>query len=278
MSKSRRQFLTQTTLGLLGAAVASRANAQKPGEPPAGAPPAFNTSPPVGPEVSSATFVEAEKLVNVQMTAPERTMAAESWRTSMAPLYERRIGPRKISLEPTVAPYSRWESALPGEKVGPEHDQFIRSQTDPGPLPSREEDIAFASLTQLSRWVEKRQISSERLTHIYLDRLKQFNPKLRCVITLTREHALMQARKADQEIAAGKYRGALHGIPWGSKDLLDTAGIPTTYGAEPFRNRVPTTDSVVVKRLNDAGAVLVAKLSMGALALNDIWFGGQTMN
>jgi len=90
--------------------------------------------------------------------------------------------------------------------------------------------------------------------------------------------ALEQARKADQEIAAGKYRGPLHGIPWGAKDLLDTAGIPTTYGAEPFRDRLPTKDAVVVQRLNDAGAVLVAKLSLGALALNDIWFGGQTMN
>jgi Asp-tRNA(Asn)/Glu-tRNA(Gln) amidotransferase A subunit family amidase len=205
-------------------------------------------------------------------------MAADSWRTSMAPLYERRIGPRKINLEPSVAPWSRWDSALPGEKVGPARDQFLRSQTDAGPLPSRDEDIAFAPLTQLARWVEKRQLSSERLTHIYLDRLERFNPKLRCVITLTRESALAQAKKADQEIAAGKYRGPLHGIPWGGKDLLDTAGIPTTYGAEPFRNRVPTADSAVVKRLNDAGAVLVAKLSLGALALNDIWFGGQTMN
>ena len=98
------------------------------------------------------------------------------------------------------------------------------------------------------------------------------------MITLTREHALTQAKQADAEIAAGKYRGPLHGIPWGGKDLLDTAGIPTTYGAEPFRDRVPTVDAAVVKRLNDAGAVLVAKLSMGALALNDIWFGGQTMN
>ena len=278
MSKSRRQFLTEASLSLLGAAVATRGNAQKPSEPPAGAPPAFNTSPPVGPEVSSTTFVEAEKLVNVQLTPAERTMAADSWRTSMAPLYERRIGPRKINLEPSVAPWSRWDSALPGEKAGPSRDQFIRSQTDAGPLPAREDDIAFAPLAQLSRWVEKRQISSERLTHIYLDRLERFNPKLRCVITLTRESALAQAKKADQEIAAGKYRGPLHGIPWGAKDLLDTAGIPTTYGAEPFRDRVPTTDSVVVKRLNDAGAVLVAKLSMGALALNDIWFGGQTMN
>jgi Asp-tRNA(Asn)/Glu-tRNA(Gln) amidotransferase A subunit family amidase len=116
------------------------------------------------------------------------------------------------------------------------------------------------------------------LTQIYLRRLEQFNTKLRCVITLTRELALTQAKKADQEIAAGKYRGPLHGIPWGAKDLLDTAGIPTTYGAEPYRNRIPKQDAAVVKRLHDAGAVLVAKLSLGALALNDIWFGGQTVN
>jgi Asp-tRNA(Asn)/Glu-tRNA(Gln) amidotransferase A subunit family amidase len=111
-----------------------------------------------------------------------------------------------------------------------------------------------------------------------LDRLQRFDPKLRCVITLTRDLALAQAQQADREIAAGRYRGPLHGIPWGAKDLLDTAGIPTTYGAEPYRGRVPAQDAVVVKRLHDAGAVLVAKLSLGALALNDIWFGGQTMN
>ncbi len=111
-----------------------------------------------------------------------------------------------------------------------------------------------------------------------MTRLEQYNPKLRCVITLTREHALQQAKHADAEIAAGHYRGPLHGIPWGGKDLLDTAGIPTTYGAEPYRNRIPNDDAAVVKRLNAAGAVLVAKLSLGALALNDIWFGGQTMN
>jgi len=163
-------------------------------------------------------------------------------------------------------------------KARPERDRFIRSKADPGRLPSKDEDIAFASVTQLSRWIEQRKISSERLMHLYLDRLEQFNPKLRCVITLTRELALEQAKKADEEIAAGRYRGPLHGIPWGGKDLLDTAGIPTTYGAETFRNRVPTKDAAVVKRLHDAGAVLVAKLNLGALALNDIWFGGQTMN
>ena len=131
---------------------------------------------------------------------------------------------------------------------------------------------------QLSRWIETRQLTSERLTRIYLDRLQRFDPKLHCVITLTSDLALSQAQQADREIAAGHYRGPLHGIPWGAKDLLDTAGIATTYGAEPYRNRVPAQDAVVVKRLHDAGAVLVAKLSLGALALNDIWFGGQTMN
>ena len=145
-------------------------------------------------------------------------------------------------------------------------------------MPADDEDIAFASVVQLSRWIEQRKLTSERLTQIYLARLQQFDPKLHCVITLTRDLALAQAKQADAEIAAGKYRGPLHGIPWGAKDLLDTAGIPTTYGAEPFRNRVPTDDAAVVRRLHAAGAVLVAKLSLGALALNDIWFGGQTMN
>src|ERR1019366_1063893 len=149
---------------------------------------------------------------------------------------------------------------------------------DPGPLPSSDGEIAFAPVTRLSRWIQQRKLTSERLTRLYLARLEQFNPKLRCVITLTRELALAQASNADREIAAGKYRGPLHGIPWGAKDLLDTAGIPTTYGAEPYRNRIPTVDAAVTKRLNDAGAVLVAKLSLGALALNDIWCGGQTMN
>ena len=163
-------------------------------------------------------------------------------------------------------------------KAAAERDRFIRSKKDPGGLPPKEEDIAFAPITQLSQWIEQRKLSSERLTHLYLGRLEKFDPKLRCVITLTRDLALKQAKKADEEIAAGKYRGPLHGIPWGAKDLLDTDGIPTTYGAEPFRNRVPTKNAVIVERLQDAGAVLVAKLSLGALALNDVWFGGQTMN
>ena len=285
MSKSRRQFLTQTSLGLLAAATVSRSYAQQGVDLPPGAPPAFGVGPAVGPEVSPSTFAEAEKLVQIQLSASERAMAAGSWRKTMAALYERRTGPRKVALESTLAPASRWNPVLPGlpaqsgeTKTGPGRDQFVRSQGDPGPLPANDEDIAFASVTQLSRWIEQRKLSSDRLTRIYLKRLEQFDPKLHCVITLTRELALAQAKKADEEIAAGYYRGPLHGIPWGGKDLLDTAGIRTTYGAEPFRNRVPDKDAVVVKRLHEAGAVLVAKLSLGALALNDIWFGGQTMN
>jgi Asp-tRNA(Asn)/Glu-tRNA(Gln) amidotransferase A subunit family amidase len=191
---------------------------------------------------------------------------------------ERRAGPRTLPLESTLAPASRWEPALPGLPAGPTQDRFVGSAADAGPLPRREEDIAFAPVTALSRWIESRALTSERLTRIYLERLQRFDRSLRCVITLTGELALEQARRADSEIAAGNYRGALHGIPWGAKDLLDTKGIPTTYGAEPFRNRVPDADAVVVERLDRAGAVLVAKLSMGALALNDVWFGGQTMN
>jgi Asp-tRNA(Asn)/Glu-tRNA(Gln) amidotransferase A subunit family amidase len=278
MSKSRRRFLANTSLGLLGAAAASRMEAQKPAELPPGAPPAFGAAPPVGPEVSPSTFAEAAKLVQVELNGNERDMAADSWRRLMAPLYERRTGPRKVGLEPAAVPWSRWDPVLPGQKAGPERDRFIRNQTDPGPLPRGDADIAFAPLTQLSRWIEQRKLSSERLTRIYLTRLERFDSKLRCTITLTRELALAQAKKADEEITAGRYRGPLHGIPWGAKDLLDTAGIPTTYGAEPFRNRIPSEDAAVVKRLHNAGAVLVAKLSLGALALNDIWFGGQTMN
>ncbi|MCU1302693.1 MAG: Amidase [Candidatus Sulfotelmatobacter sp.] len=277
MSKSRRQFLAATSLSLLGAAAASLSKAQVSTNLPPGSPSAFGTGPEVGPEVTVSTFAEAEKLVQFPLNDRERTMAATSWRKTMAGLYERRTGPRKLALEPMLAPASRWDPVLPGQKTVPQRDRFIRSNADPGPLP-KDEDIAFAPITQLSRWIETRKLTSQRLTNIYLARLQRFNPKLRCVITLTPELALAQAKQADEEIAAGKYRGPLHGIPWGTKDLLDTAGIPTTYGAEPFRNRVPAADGAVVHRLHDAGAVLVAKLSLGALALNDIWFGGQTMN
>ncbi len=279
MSTSRREFVALGSMGLLGSALTG--NSQTPGQQNAtpGAPPAFGTAPAVGPEVTVGTFKEAEKLMQVEMKEADLAEAAENWRVQMAPLYERRVGPHTLALESTLPPATTWNPSLPGIPTGmPAADRFERSTDRYLPLPASDEAIAYAPVTQLSRRIEARQLTSERLTQIYLNRIDRFDPKLRCVITLLRDHALEQARKADAEIAAGHYRGPLHGIPWGAKDLLDTAGIPTTYGAEPYRDRVPVEDSAVVKRLSAAGAVLIAKLSMGALALNDIWFGGQTMN
>jgi Asp-tRNA(Asn)/Glu-tRNA(Gln) amidotransferase A subunit family amidase len=241
-------------------------------------PPAFGTGPKVGPEVSPGTFAEAEKLVQIELNRWERELAASSWRDNMASLYSRRTGPRKIALESELSPARLWDPLIPGASAGPSRQRFIRTHAASGPLPATDEEIAFAPIAQQSRWIQQRKLRSERLTNIYLQRIERLDSRLRCVITVTRELALRQARQADAEIAAGKYRGPLHGIPWGAKDLLDTKGIATTYGAEPYRNRIPNEDSAVVKRLHTAGAVLIAKLSMGALALNDVWFGGQTMN
>ena len=275
--KTRRKFVQEASLMVLGAAGIG-AGAQVPAAATPGAPPAFGTSPAVGPEVSSATFAEAEKLVQFPLTPKDRAEAAGNWRQSMAALYERRVGPRKVALLDGDAPYSRWDPVVPGAPVGPMHGTVVRSAVDAGELPKTDGDIAFAPVTKLSRWIETKKITSERLTKIYLDRIATFNGTLRCVITATPEVAMRQARKADAEIAAGKYRGPLHGIPWGGKDLLDTAGVRTTWGAEFYEHRVPDKDATVVARLEAAGAVMVAKLSLGALALNDIWFGGQTMN
>ena len=286
---TRRQFLLQAPVGLLGVVAACRGDEQKPGSSSStsatsatattpGAPPAFNTGAAVGPEVSVATFTEAEKLVQVTNSDAAKSMMVGSWRTAMAPLLERRVGPRKILPADNVSPALHWDPWTIAGTTMPAADRFVRSATDPGPLPSSDAEIAFAPVTNLSRWIETKKLTSTRLTNIYLDRIQKYDPKLRCIITLTRDTALAEAKQADAEIAAGKYRGPLHGIPYGVKDLLDTAGIATTWGAEPYRNRVPSADSAVVARLKNAGAVLIAKLSLGALALNDIWFGGQTMN
>jgi Asp-tRNA(Asn)/Glu-tRNA(Gln) amidotransferase A subunit family amidase len=280
---TRRQFFIHAPLALLVAAEAcDRGRAPSPGAQTApstpGAPPTFGTGVGSGPAVSPATFAEAEKLMQVTLTPAERQQASDTWRTSLAQYLERRTGPRKVAIVPTDSPATRWNPVLPGLGAGPARDRFIRSKAAAAPLPSSDDAIAFAPVTHLSRWIESRTLTSERLTNIYLSRIARLDGKLRSVITLTKDHALTRAKAADTEIAAGRYRGPLHGIPYGVKDLLDTKDIATTYGAEPFRNRVPAADSVVVRRLDEAGAVLVAKLSLGALALNDIWFGGQTMN
>src|SRR5437588_10223977 len=279
---TRRQFLITAPIAVLVAATACRketpsANSQSTTST-AGAPPTFGTGAGAGPPVTPETFAEAKKLMQGTITTAERQQAADTWRTSLAQYLERRTGPRKVALAATDAPAALWNPMLPGIAGLPARDQFVRAQPDAAPLPSSDDEIAFAPVTQLSRWIESKQLTSERLTNIYLDRIARLDPKIRSIITLTKDHALARAKAADAEIAAGKYRGPLHGIPYGVKDLLDTKDIATTYGAEPFRNRVPAADSAVVRRLNDAGAVMIAKLSLGALALNDIWFGGQTMN
>jgi Asp-tRNA(Asn)/Glu-tRNA(Gln) amidotransferase A subunit family amidase len=280
---TRREFLARMPVGLLGAWAAAAQGGQASGatqEKAAGAAPAFNTSASAGPEVTDTTFAQAEKLARVTMSTAHREMAASNWSTSMAGLLERRTGPRTIALTEALAPATHWDPRrVQGVPALAAVNPVMRYSAAPElPLPADERVIAYAPLVQLAAWIRTRRLTSERLTRIYLDRLQRFDPVLRCVITLMAEPALAQARRADREIAAGSYRGPLHGIPWGAKDLLDTAGVRTTYGAEPFRDRVPKTNAVVVDRLDAAGAVLVAKLSMGALALNDIWFGGQTMN
>src|SRR5690242_6977086 len=194
---TRRQFLIRAPLGVAGLAAACRrgetqdAKAAFDQKTP-GTPTVFNTAPPVGPEVSPGTFAEAEKLAQVQMTDAERAMAAANWRTSMTALAERRTGPRKIALEDTLAPATVWNPLLPGVAAGPSGDHFAPSRVDPGPLPSKDVDIAFAPVTHLAHWIETRQLTSERLTRLYLDRIRRYDPKLRCIITLTADLALSQ--------------------------------------------------------------------------------------
>ncbi len=278
MAPTRREFLTQAAL-VLGATSAIQAEAAvDAGVISAAAPPAFGTGSATGPVVTASTFAEAAQLQQLTLSAAERGQAAATWRHSMAGYLERRTGPRAVPLEPSLAPATCFTPQPEPRTSMPPRDRFVRSSGPVPPLPADDAAIAFAPVTTLSRWLATKRLTSERLTRIYLERLERFQPTLRCTITVTRDRALREAKQADLELARGHSRGPLHGIPYGVKDLLDTAGITTTWGAEFLRDRVPTEDAVVVTRLAHAGAVLVAKLSLGALALNDVWFGGQTMN
>ncbi len=145
-------------------------------------------------------------------------------------------------------------------------------------VPTRSEELAFYSVSELSTLIRKRKITSEQLTKLYLERIHRYSPMLQCIVTVTESLALAQARRADQEIAAGRYRGPLHGIPYGAKDLLSTKKYPTTWGSVPFRNQVIDENATVIQRLEDAGAVLIAKTAMGELAWGDVWFGGRSKN
>jgi Asp-tRNA(Asn)/Glu-tRNA(Gln) amidotransferase A subunit family amidase len=193
---------------------------------------------------------------NLEMYEKARTVEIPN---NVAPAF--RFDPRPISVQAVRGTRRRPVQVLPAEIL---------------PLPDDLEEVAFWPVTQLAALIHSRQVTSLELTEMYLARLKRIGPKLECVITLTEDLARAQAKRADREIASGSYRGPLHGIPWGAKDLLATKGIATTWGAMPYKDQVPDADATVVSRLEDAGAVLVAKLTMGALAWGDVWFGGRT--
>jgi Asp-tRNA(Asn)/Glu-tRNA(Gln) amidotransferase A subunit family amidase len=184
----------------------------------------------------------------------------------------------KLHIPNSVAPALLFDPVLPGMKFETVRKPLRMSKAPSVAVPNNTEDLAFASVRELAELVRTKKVSSLALTEMYLRRLKKYDPTLKFVVTLTEERALTQAKKADAEIAAGKYHGPLHGLPWGAKDLLATKGYRTTWGAGGFEDQTIDEDATVVKRLDDAGAVLVAKLTLGALALGDVWFGGITRN
>ena len=186
----------------------------------------------------------------------------------------------KLKIPNSVDPALVFNPVLPGMKFETERKPMRMSKAPSvaASTPKNLEDLAFASVRELAELVRTKKVSSVALTEMYLRRLKKYDRTLKFTVTLTEERALAQAKKADAEIAAGKYRGPLHGLPWGAKDLLATKGYRTTWGAGGFENQRIDEDATVVKRLDDAGAVLMAKLTLGALALGDVWFGGVTRN
>jgi Asp-tRNA(Asn)/Glu-tRNA(Gln) amidotransferase A subunit family amidase len=188
---------------------------------------------------------------------------------------------QKLHIPNSIEPALLFDPVLPGMKIETERKPLRMSKAQSSTasaVTGNLEDLAFASVRELAELVRTRKISSVALTEMYLARLKKYDPTLKFVVTLTEERARAQAKKADAEIAAGKYRGPLHGLPWGAKDLLATKGYRTTWGAGGFETQMIEEDATVVKRLDEAGAVLVAKLTLGALALGDVWFGGVTRN
>jgi Asp-tRNA(Asn)/Glu-tRNA(Gln) amidotransferase A subunit family amidase len=268
MDHSRRNFLTSVVAGLVATANSRAGNAQQVN--------ALQAARAASPEraITATTVAEAEKLVGMEFTPEERQMLADSLPDQVRS-FEARMG---YGPPNDVAPAFAFDPRVPGAAYRPQANRVRTGPSGIPNLPDNDADIAFASVIELSHWIRTRQLSSRRLTGIYLQRLKTIGPRLECVVHLTEDLALQQAGKADREIAEGRYHGSLHGIPWGTKDLLATDGIPTTWGAGPYRDQVIAANARCVDLLAEAGAVLVAKLSMGALARGDAWFGGRTRN
>ena len=226
------------------------------------------------PQISKEMLEDAERVAGLEFTDEERELLLRGVNGQLES-YERL---RTVELANSVPPALVFNPLPAGMTVDRTRRPARRSRVRVDRVPSDLEELAFWPVTHLSQLIESRRVSSLDLTEMYLSRLKKYGPKLECVITLTEELALEQARRADDEIAAGHYRGPLHGIPWGAKDLLAVRGYKTTWGAMPYQDQVIDEDATVVKRLAEAGAVLVAKLTLGALAWGDVWYGGRTRN
>jgi len=227
---------------------------------------------PVG--VTEQTFAEAEKLHGLEFTASERSLMLSSVNDQVEAA--KQIRALEIPND-GPAPANMFNPRLPQTEV-PQSATFRRSGETVPSMPGNATDIAYAPVTRLSHWISSRQITSRRLTEIYLERIDRYDGQLHAFATVTSELALVQADVADKEIASGNYKGPLHGIPFGVKDLCDTKGIPTTWGATPYKDRIPDSDAAVVRKLRDAGAVLLGKTTLGALAYDDLWWGGRTRN
>ena len=225
-------------------------------------------------DITAATIAEAEKLHGVVYTAEERDQLVQTIGGQVAGILQLREVPRELSLQPAIT----FDPRLPGVSYPAQADRIDMSEGEPAPLPDDEADIAYASVREQAHWIRTGRITSRRLTEIYLDRIERIAPDLYCYITVTADHALAQADASDRELAAGNYRGELHGIPYGIKDCFDTAGIPTTWGATPYRDRVPDSDARIVTMLRDAGAVLLGKLATASLANGYRWYGGKVRN
>lgn len=223
--------------------------------------------------IGPSDVAAAERLAGVAYTDAERALIAETVEQQILLAAAR----RKITFRNDEPMAMRFDPRLPGFAM-PEPGTLAFSAEDPGPLPQDAEEIAFAPLPKLSAWIASGALTSRALTEIYLARIEALNCKLLCYAAVVPERARAEADRADALMAAGTRLGPLHGIPYAVKDLFDTAGIPTAWGAEPFEGRIPEADAAIVERLRAAGAVLLGKASVGALALGDVWYWGMTRN
>ncbi len=224
------------------------------------------------PKLTEEMIKQAEWIAGLELDDEKRKMMVKGISESLAS-YEKI---RKVTIDNSVPPAVAFRPIAGPPGARPR--QVSRWMPATLPKPASEDDIAFAPVTHLAAWLRSRQISSVELTKLYLARLTKFNPLLECVVTFTEDLAMKQAEQADRELAAGRWRGPLHGVPWGAKDLLAVPGYPTTWGAPPYKDQVRPEKATVVERLENAGAVLVAKTAVGSLAWGDVWFGGVTKN